>query len=163
MGLKSSGVHVDELNADAVCYDNTTSGLTATDAQAAIDEIANTVSTSASPGFSFGRASNVNTGTWLQCETVPSNKAGRFVYISNAVVEKIFISSETVSTFDVSVYHHDGDEINLTLISTSSVVSARGGVFTVGVSVPQNKQLALRVTSGSARNMVCGLELSGTN
>jgi hypothetical protein len=163
VGLNRGGVSVDELNADAVCYDNTTSGLTATDAQAAIDEIANTVATSASPGFSFGRASAVNAGTWLQCETVPSNKAGRFVYIASAEVQTIFISNELISTFDIEIYHHEGDEVNLTLLTTISVVASRGGSFTVGLSVPTNKQLALKLSSGSARNLVCGLELSGTN
>jgi len=123
----------------------------------------NQVATSASPGFSFGKASNVNSGTWLQCETVPSNKAGRFVYINNAVVETIFISNENIATFDVEIYHHEGDGVNLTLIDTVSITSARGGSFTVGQSVPTNKQLALKLSSGSARNIVCGLELSGSN
>ena len=150
-------------SAEGVGFDNDTNGFTADDVQGAIEELSNTVNTSASPGFSFGRSSNVNSGTWLQCETVPSNKAGRFVYINNAIVEQIFISNEQVSTFDISIYHHDGDEVNLTLIATASVVSARGGTFTISQSVPTNKQLALRLTSGSARNLVCGLELSGTN
>jgi len=144
-------------------FDNSTNGFVSTNVQGAIEELNDTVITSASPGFSFGRASNVNSGTWLQCETVPSNKAGRFVYISSPVVEKIFVSSENVSTFDISIYHHEGDEINLTLVDTVSIVSSRGGTFTINLSVPSNVQLALRVTSGSARNLVCGLELSGNN
>ena len=149
--------------ARSLFFDNETNGFVADNIQEAIEELSETVSTSASPGFSFGRASNVNSGTWLQCETVPSNKAGRFVYITGAVVEKIFISNETISTFDISIYHHDGNEINLTLVDTVTVTASRGGSFTISQSVPTNKQLALRVTSGSARNLVCGLELSGSN
>lgn len=149
--------------ASSTPFDNSTNGFTADDVQAAIEEVDNKVNTSASPGFSFGRASNVNAGTWLQCETVPSNKAGRLVYISNANIETIFVSNETVSTFDVQIYSHDGDEVNLALISTHSIVAARGGSFTVNQSVATNKQLAIKLSSGSARNIVAGLELSGTN
>ena len=150
--------------AESVPFDPTvTNELTATDTQGAIDELSNKVATSASPGFSFGRASNVNAGTWLQCETVPSNKSGRYVYINNAVITRVFVSNENVSTFDVSVYYHDGDSINLTLLGTVSIVSARGDEFTVSWSVPSGKQLAIQLSSGSARNMVAGLELQGTN
>lgn len=146
-----------------VFFDNTVSGFTATNVQDALDEIANDVNTSASPGFSFGRASNVNSGTWLQCETVPSNKAGRFVYINSAVIERVFVSSENISTFDIEVYYHDGDEVGLTLLGSVSIVSARGDEFVVSWAVPSDKQLALKLSSGSARNVVAGLELSGTN
>jgi hypothetical protein len=131
--------------------------------QTAIENLANDVSTSASPGFSFGRASNVNNGTWLLCETVPSNKSGRFVYITNAIVEKVFVSSEDIATYDLEIWYHDGNSINLTLLDTVSVTASRGGAFTVGQSVPTNKQLAIRLVNGSAKNVVAGLELSGTN
>jgi len=149
--------------ARSLLFDNETNGFVADNIQEAIEEVQDTIITSASPGFSFGRASNINSGTWLQCETVPSNKAGRFVYINNAEIKRIFVSSENISTFDISVYHHTGDETNLTLIGTVSIVSARGGSFNVTWAVPTNTQLAMRVISGSARNMVCGLELSGSN
>lgn len=152
------------LDAQNIPFDETVTGeLVATDVQGAIDEISNTVATSASPGFSFGRASNVNSGTWLNCEGVPSNKAGRWVYISNAVVTRVFVSNEQQTTFDVSVYYHDGNEINLTLLGTVSVINLYGDSFDVNFPVPTDKQLALRVTSGSARNVVAGLELQGTN
>jgi hypothetical protein len=131
--------------------------------QTAIENLANDVSTSASPGFSFGRASNVNNGTWLLCETVPSNKSGRFVYINSAVVETIFVSSEDVATYDLEIWYHEGDSVNATLLDTISVVSSRGGSFSVGQSVPTNKQLAIKLVNGSAKNVVAGLELSGTN
>lgn len=153
-----------ELIAENFPFDETVTGeLTATNVQGAIDEISQTVATSASPGFSFGRASNVNNGTWLQCEGVPSNKSGRWVYINNAVITRVFVSNENVTTFDLSVYSHDGNSVNLTLLGTVTVSAARGDSFEVSFSVPVDKQLALRVTSGSARNVVAGLELQGTN
>lgn len=144
-------------------FDNSATDLVSDNVQDVIEEINGVVSTSASPGFSFGRASNVNSGTWLQNETVPSNKAGRYVYITSAIVERVFVANENSSTFDVSVYYHYGDEAGLTLLGSVSVVSNTGGEFVVSWSVPTGSQLAMRVTSGAARNMVAGLELSGTN
>lgn len=128
-----------------------------------VDNLTNIVTTSASPGFSFGRSSNVNNGTWLQCETVPSNKSGRFVYIANPVIERIFVSSETISNYTIEVFEHEGDEINLTFLGSVNIISSRGGSFPVTIPVTENRQLALRLTSGSARNVVAGLELSGSN
>jgi hypothetical protein len=151
-------------SASGVPFDETVTGeLTSTDVQGAIDEVANTVATSASPGFSFGRASNANAGTWLNCEGVPSNKAGRWVYINNAVVTRVFVSNEQNTTFSIGIYSHDGNEVNLTLLGTVTVTAATGDAFTVNYPVATDKQLAIRVDSGSARNVVAGLELQGTN
>ena len=144
-------------------FDNSTNGFVADEVQGALEELKNDISTSASPGFSFGRASNVNNGTWLLNEGVPSNKSGRYVYINNAIVEKIFVGSETVSTYDLEIYSHDGDSVNLTLLDTVSIVSSRGGTIIVGVAVAIDKHLAIKLVNGSARNVVAGLELSGTD
>lgn len=151
------------LEAKNVVYDNTDSGLIATDVKEGLDEISQTVATSASPGFSFGRASNVSSGTWLQCEGVPSNKAGRFVYISNPILKRFFISNERISTFSVEIYEHEGDSVNLTLLTTQTVTSSRGGDFPLNIPITSGRQLALRISSGSARNVVAGLELAGSN
>ena len=86
-----------DLTADNTFLDTTGTDLVSDNAGGAIREISNTVATSASPGFSFGRASNVNANTWLNCEGVPSNKAGRWVYINNAVVN-------TFPTFRHNIY-----------------------------------------------------------
>ena len=149
--------------ASSLFFDNSANGFVSDNVQEAIEEINQTVITSASPGFSFGRASNVNAGTWLQCETVPSNKAGRYVYIANPVIERLFVSNENLATFTIEIYEHEGNEVNLTLLSSHTVTAARGDDFTVGVSATSGRQLALRLSSGSARNVVAGLELSGTN
>jgi hypothetical protein len=149
--------------AESVPFDNSTNGFTADDVQAAIEEVDSNIQTSASPGFSFGRASNVSAGTWLQCESVPSNKAGRFVYITTPNIEKLFVSNENVSTYTIEIYEHEGNEVNLTLLSSHTVTSAKGDSFTVDVSCTNGRQLALKLSSGSARNVVAGLELSGVS
>lgn len=116
---------------------------------------------SASPGFSWGRASNVNTGTWLLNDSVPSNKSGRTVNLSNPSIKAISISAEDISTFDITIYEHEGDSINLTSLGTVNIVNARSFSTTLNFPVTSGKQLAVRLTSGSAKNVVVGLQLSG--
>jgi hypothetical protein len=149
--------------ATQVPYDNTDSGLIAEDTKAAIDEIVSTVATSASPGFGFGKGGNLSNGSYLECEGVPSNISGRYVYINDAVITRVFISVQNAATFDIEVFHHDGSGVNITSLGTVSIVSSTGGEFTVNWIVPTSKQLAMRILNGSAKNAVGGLELQGTN
>ena len=151
------------LDADQLYFDPSNGDLISEDIQGAIDELQNTVAISASPGYSFGRSGNLSANTWLRCEGVSSNRAGRYVYINNAVITRVFISVEDIATFDIGVYSHDGDRINLTLLTTVNVVASRGGEFTVNIPVANGKQLATRILNGSAKNAVAGLELRGTN
>jgi len=149
--------------AESVPFDNDTNGFIAEDTQGAIEELAETVSTSASPGFSFGKGGNVNSGAYLENEGVPSNISGRYIYIDNAVVTRVFIAVQNAATFDVAVYYHDGNEANLTLLGTINIVASTGGESSVNWVVPSQKQLAMRIVNGSAKNAVGGLELQGTN
>lgn len=127
-------------------------------------ELNTSVATSAAPGFSFGRSANVSKGSYLLCETVPSNIAGRFVYINSAVIIRVFISNESIGTYKFGIYSHDGNGVNITQLGTINLVAARGGVFTVSWSVASGKQLAVRVEPDSTdapKNIIVGLELSG--
>jgi hypothetical protein len=143
-------------------YDNTTSGLTATDVQAAIDELKSSAASSASPGFSFGRSGNIPASTYLLNETVPSNKAGRNISLYNAYITEIWSNNEDVNTYTVELYSHDGNEINLTLLTTLTITAARSGSLSTNVSVAYGKQIAAKIGSGSAKNVLCGLIVKGT-
>lgn len=143
-------------------YDNSNSGLVSEDVQSAIDELALTGSSSASPGFTFGRSGNVNINTWLLNESVPSNITGRRVPLTNATIVEIFTSSQNNDTYTLGLYSHDGDSINLTLIDTFSVVASRGGTKSVSVSIAKNKQLAMKLTAGSCSEIVAGVIVKGT-
>lgn len=162
----SSKTHIHSTPvAKSTPFDNTSNGFTATNTQAAIEELNNKVNTSASPGFSFGRSGTVTAGTYLQCETVPSNVSGRWVYIADAVIKKVFVSNEDITTYKLEVYYHDGNEAGITSLGTVTVTAAKGGSFNVSWSVPINKQIAIRLATDSpnnAKNIVCGLELNGT-
>lgn len=144
--------------AEETPFDNSTNDFESDNVQAALEE----VGASASPGFNFGRASNVTAGTWLQTVgSVPSNKAGITVALTGPQLASIYVANELVSTFDVEVYEHEGDEVNLTLLDTVSVVSSRSATFTSNVAITSGRQLAVKVSSGSARNINVGLQLKG--
>jgi hypothetical protein len=143
-------------------FDNSTNEFEATNVQDAIEEIG----VSASPGFGFGRSGNVTSGTWLlRTGSVPSNKTGVTMGINNPKLKQIDIGNEDISTFDIGIYEHEGNEINLTLLATVSVVSARTGSFTVldfgEVIATQGRQLAVRITAGSAKNLGVDVTLIG--
>jgi len=138
-------------------FDNTGTDFASSTVQEALIEIG----ASASPGASWGQGGNISSGTFLANEGVPSNKSGRTIFLSNATIKKLFTSSETLDTYTLQIYQHDGDEINLTLLGSVSVVAARTGSFTLNISVTTGKQLAIKLSSGSAKNIVVGAILKG--
>lgn len=117
--------------------------------------------TSASPGFNWGRSGNANEGTWLLNDTVPSNKAGRTISLIGSKLIKIFTANENISTYVIGIYEHDGDSINLTLIDSITVTTARGFTKISSVDITNGKQLAAKVISGSAKNVQVGVLLTG--
>jgi hypothetical protein len=148
--------------ADGVGFDPGATTLTSDNTGDAIRELAVTVGVSASPGFSFGRSGNVTAGTWFSTVGgVPSNKAGITVALSNPEVTKVYVANEDISTFDVEVYEHQGNEIGLTLIGTVNVVASRSASFTVSYAVTSGEQLAVKIVNGSAKNCNIGLQLKG--
>lgn len=144
--------------ARSIPFDNSSNGFTAIEVQSAIEEI----KSSASPGFGFGRSGVTSSGTYLQNETVPSNVTGRYVYINSPVVKRVFVSNENVGTYTLEIYEHDGNLINVTLLGSVTVSSALGGDFSVNWATSKGKQLAMMISSGSVKNIVAGLELSGS-
>lgn len=145
--------------ASSVPFDNSTNDFESEDVQAALEEIG----ASASPGFSWGRSGNNNSGTWLNNEGVASNRTGRFVFINNPELSFIFVSSRNQSTYTISVYEHEGNSINLTLLDSLTVTSSRGGFKSTSISVTQGRQLAIQVTSGAGQDLVAGVILKGNS
>jgi len=150
--------------ARGVPFDTNGNTFSSTNVQDAIEEIG----ASASPGYGFGRQGNVGTNTWLlRSGGVPSNKTGVEVSITNPVLSRIDIGNENVNTFEVSIYEHEGDEINLTLLATVSVVSSRSATFDESnfgtVNITSGRQVAVRVTSGSAQNLGVDITLKGSS
>lgn len=148
--------------AESIPFDNDSNGFSSDDVQGAIDELSTVVGASASPGFNFGRSGNVGSGTWLNVTgNVPSNRAGITVALNSPEITQVFVANQNINTFDIGIYEHEGDQVNLTLLGTVSVVSSRSETFTVSIPVTSGRQLAVRVTSGSTKNVNVGLQLKG--
>lgn len=144
--------------ARSIFFDNSTNGFTSDNVQEAIEEIG----ASASPGFSFGRSSTTGAGTWLlRVGSIPSNKTGIPLGIGSPVITNIQVGNENISTFDIEIYEHEGNEVNLTLLTTVSIVSARTGIFSVSVAATSGRQLAAKVSSGTGKNIGVDIILKG--
>lgn len=142
-------------------FDNSTNGFVSDNVQAAIEEVGVT----ASPGFGFGRSGSVSRNTWLlRSGSVPSNKTGVAIGINNPLLKQIDVGNESNGTFDISIYEHQGNGIGMTLLTTVTV-NGRTGSFTEAdfgtVTATKGQQIAVRLTSGSAKNLGVDVTLIG--
>jgi len=130
---------------------------TAETVQEAIEELCAKAAIAASPGYAWGRAGTVSAGAWLLNNEVVSNIAGIPFALTSGVLTNLWVGCENLNTFDVQLYEHDGDSIGLTLLTTVSLVAQRKAEFDVVdfgvINVSQNKQLAIQISSGSAKNV----------
>lgn len=126
-----------------------------------LKQILDRITNSASPGFTWGRSGNVSSGAWLQNDRVPSNLAGRKVDFSTPSLKKILVSNEKNNTFTVGIYEHDGT--TYTQLATLALSSERTKSASYSISVTNGKELAVKIESGSCKNVVVGVVLSGSN
>lgn len=147
-------------NAEEVPFDNSVNGFDSNDVQNAISE----VGAGASPGLSFSRQGHIFGSSWLnRAGGVASNRAGVSVFVDNPVVVLVACTTENLNTYEVTVYSHDGDEINLTPLGTLAVNNERTKLFTVNWPTTKGKQIAVRITSGGARNLGVDIQMKGNN
>jgi len=138
--------------ADSVPYDpdkDPACELTSLTVQDALDELCNKSQIAASPGFAFGREGVHNNNTWLIAEETFSNKRGLPFGLTDGFITKITVSTENIpASFDVQIWYHNGNlsgSTLLTTVTTTGISSTED--FIVSVPVPQNVQLAVRLTS----------------
>ena len=145
--------------AESTPFDNDSNGFTSDNVQDAIEEIG----ASASPGFSFGRSGNVSSGTWLRRPgNVPSNRAGVTVPIANPTIVEISTSNRNIDTYTIEIVQHEGNLVNLVSLGTVTVISARGGTFTVNFSTTKGQQIAVRlIGGGSVRDLGVDIVIRG--
>lgn len=143
--------------AKQIPFDNTTNGFDSDEVQSAIEEIG----ISASPGFTWGRPGNLLANTWLLNDGVASNLTGRYISLANASIRQIFTANQNVDNYTLTIYEHSGNGTNLTTLTTITVTNARGNVINVNIPITSGKQLAVRLTTGSADNIIAGLVLKG--
>jgi len=146
--------------ADSVPFDKDNDpdcGLNSDTVQEAIEELCNRVLISASPGFAWGRNGNINKNVWLLNNEVSSNLTGIPFALTDGELVNLWIGNEDVKTFDLTLFEHDGDEINLTSLVTVSLTAQRFKSFDITdfgtIAITKDKQLAARVTDGSGKNV----------
>jgi hypothetical protein len=128
--------------------------------QEVLEDLCTGIETSASPGFTWGKSGTVTSNTWLWNESVPSNKSGRTIFLSNATLERVFVSNEQTSSFNLEIYEHDG--VTYTLLTTVSLLAARSTSVDVGsIPLTTGKELAMRLVMGSGKNITAGVLLLG--
>jgi hypothetical protein len=146
-------------------YDPTTvpSYITATNVQDAIDQIATNAQVSASPSMSWGKAGQANSNTWLENESVASNVVGRVIFLYSPKLAHLYAASQNLDTYSLEIYEHDG--VTYTLLTTVSVVAARSASFDFSptIDLTRLKQLAVKISAGSAKNIVVGAIVRGTS
>lgn len=153
--FEKNGIEFDQqqefdLTAETLFFDNTSNGFSSDDVQGAIEEIG----ASASPGFSFGRNGSLSQNTWLRRPgNVPSNRAGVTINIDNPVITNIACANRNVETFDVEIYEHEGNQVNLTLLGTVNVIASTSQIFNVNFPATKGRQLAVRLGSTSTGNV----------
>lgn len=134
--------------AESIPFDNSSNEFISDNVQNAIEEIG----ASASPGFSFGREGSSANNTWLRrVGNIESNRVGVPVPVSSPQIVKIACATENIITsYQVHIYQHEGNSVNLTLIGTVTVTGVRYQTFDVSWPIDEGKQLAVRcgVTSG---------------
>ena len=126
---------------------------------------------SGKPSYSFGRAATVVVDTWLDSgNNIPSNETGIPFGLDNGALIELWIGNKNLVAYDLTVYHHLGDEVNLTVLTTVTVpAGARTKIFKVAdfgiVAVPKDVQIAMRVTDipgGNPRSVAAHATIAGT-
>lgn len=155
----------DLLDADQEDFDPGSTDLTSTKTGPAIRELRDKVTSSASPGFSFGASGNNSSGTWLRrVGNIPTNKTGIPIRFSNPELTRITSGTEDTNTYTIEVYEHSGDSVGLTLLTSLSVTSSRNGDSgAISIAATTGKQLAVKISSGSAKNIGVDIDLIGDN
>jgi hypothetical protein len=123
---------------------------------------------SVSPGFLFSRTGNSRNNDWFKAGENFSNVTGWPFGLNLGQITGIWVGCQNPSTFDISIYEHQGSEVNLTLLTTVSVTVATTNAFFYpsdfgNIGITQGYQMAARVTSGNLREGKVILFAQGTN
>jgi hypothetical protein len=112
---------------------------------------------SGKPSYDFGASGAAPALTWLDSHGRPSNKTGIPFGLDNGKLIEIWVGNELLVEYEFSLYWHEGDETNLTLLKSVTVPAAnRTATFdqaAIGdIDVPKDKQIAGRITAVTATN-----------
>jgi hypothetical protein len=139
--------------------DDTELDYQADNVQEALEAAGSNFARAASPGLMWGKGGKVTSGSWLYNfnGSIPSSLTGLPIDFDGGVAKKLLSSSQNLDTYQVQLYYHDGGGLNMTELTGAvvTVTNSRNGAVTFDpqVPIPQGKQLAAKVVSGSAKNI----------
>lgn len=110
---------------------------------------------------SWGRSGATPVHSWLQNDTIPSNRTGRVIPFYNAEIVQVMVSNENANTFTIEVYEYNGTTFTLKATVTLTAERKKVVLFT-GVTLTYGNELSVKVGSGSAKNLVVSALVRGT-
>lgn len=133
-------------------------------------QITKSLAAAGKPSYAWGRGGANTDGSYLDNHGVPSNKVGIPFGLNNGLLTELWVGNELLAEFDINIFHHLGDEVSLTLLTTVTVpAAARTKTFNAVdlgvVNVPKDVQIACQVvnaTAGSPRNTSVHATITGS-
>jgi hypothetical protein len=113
----------------------------------------------ASPGFSFARTGNVNSGTYLLNGPNPSNVVPKSIFLTDPQLLAVSVNSSQSSTCVISV-----EEVNgavFTEIATVTLTAQQSNESVFNLTLTKGNGLAVKIKSGSIKNPDVVLIISG--
>lgn len=105
----------------------------------------------ASPGFTFGKNGQANSGTYLENEAVPSNLVGIPIGVTNGRISGVMFRCQDPTTVTIEIEEHDGN--TFTSLGTFSITASRSqDFFGLNIVLTATKELAVKLQSGSSKS-----------
>lgn len=120
--------------------------------------------TPSSPNFSFSLPGAAAPGSWLNSEGLDSSVCGVPILFSGGKVAEAVVMTSSEAAYDVGVYQHDGQGINLALLGQFSVTNGGEKIFPLSLSInydSPNVQLGIKVISGTPSDLRVSLIVRG--
>ena len=117
------------------------------------------LSNTASPGFSFSKQGNVNSGTYLLNGTNISSVTPKYIFLTDAELLSISVNSSQPNTCVIAVEEYDG--VSFTEIDTITLTAEQGKEKKTNISITKGYGLAVKVKSGSIKDPDVVLVISG--
>lgn len=131
--------------------------------------IGGAVANSVSPGFTYGRSGNVPAESWYINNEVVSNITGIPFGLQAGKILAVWAGSQLTATYDIEIYEHEGNEVNLTLLATINIVALTSAIiiptdteFNQSADPSQFKQIGCKLVNGSAKFPKVSIFLGGT-
>lgn len=106
----------------------------------------------------MNRNKKVLANTWLLMYTKPSSVRGKYID-SNKTIVGVNMTCSKLSTFDLEIYSHEGNLLNLTLIDTVSFTNTVQDSALINQAVASGVQVAIRLVNGVGRDVLVGMIL----